>query len=439
MSSHPGRPGEDPGPPRLDGETDESYSLSLASGAGTLAAQTVYGAMHGLETFAQLVNRSSSPWTLPPVSITDAPRFAFRGFLHDSARHYLSLPVLKQLIDALAASKFNVLHWHFTDDQSCPYVSKALPKLSAGAFGGLTSHMYRPEDVADIISYAAARGVRVVPEVDTPGHVGGLGVGYPELVTPCYANGQADGSTGPINPILNSTYELMERLWDELASVFPDDYVHLGGDEVSFDCWKSNPAIQAWMAARNWTDYALLEQYYEQKLLAIVEKTGKNYLVWQEIFDNGLKILPETIVDVWKTSPTQWQDELAEVTKAGFKAILSAPWYLNYIKDPYQTDGNWQSYYLIEPLDFTGTEEQKKKVIGGEGTMWGEYASNANVISRTWPRAAAVGERLWSASSVRDTTDASRRLQEFTCELLRRGIPAEPVLGPGYCEYELQE
>ena len=123
---------------------------------------------------------------------------------------------------------------------------------------------------------------------------------YPELVTPCFTNGAPDGSTGPINPTINGTFEKMSKLWNEIAGVFPDDYVHIGGDEVSFDCWQSNPQVQAFMKARGWTDYALLEQYYEQNLISIVQDTGKHYIVWQEIFDNGLKIDPHTIVDVWK-------------------------------------------------------------------------------------------------------------------------------------------
>lgn len=421
----------------LSSVTDESYSLSLAPGNATISATSVFGAMHGLESLLQLCDRSNPVWTFPPVLIVDRPRFPFRGFLHDTARHFLSMSTLKTLIDALAASKFNVFHWHIVDDESAPYVSSALPNLTKGAFGGLASHTYSQQNVQDIIQYAYARGIRVVPEFDTPGHVGGMGVGYPSLVTPCYTDGKPNGQTGPLNPILQSNYAFMSTLWGEVSKVFMDDFVHLGGDEVPFGCWESNPTIQAFMAARNWTDYSLLEQYYEQQLISIVEATGKKYIVWQEIFDNGLKIDRSTIVDVWKDSP--WQDELNQVTQAGFGAILSAPWYLNYIKDPYQTKGDWESFYQVEPLSFNGTLAQHSLVLGGEGTMWGEFVDNTNVVSRTWPRAAAVGERLWSPREVTDLFSASERLHEFTCELLRRGIAAEPVLGPGYCVHEFQE
>lgn len=289
-----------PWPDRLDSTTDESYTLVLSTSGSTLSAVTPFGLMHGLETLAQLVERSTDRMWLPQVVVTDAPRFSFRGFLHDTSRHYLSVSVLKTLIDGLAMAKMNVFHWHIVDSQSFPYVSSALPRLSKGAWGGLASHTYTAAQVQEVIQYALERGVRVVPEFDTPGHTASWGVGYPELVTPCYTNGQPDGSTGPLNPTLNTTFAMLQALYIEIAHVFADDYMHIGGDEVSFDCWQSNPSVAKWMAARNWTDYALLEQYYEQSLIAIVETTKKHYVVWQEIFDNGLKISPKTVVDVWK-------------------------------------------------------------------------------------------------------------------------------------------
>ena len=196
------------------------------------------------------------------------------------------------------------------DDQSFPYVSTSLPNLAKGAYGGYASHMYTQKDVQQIIAYGYERGVRVVPEFDTPGHVRSWGVGYPELTTPCYSNGKPDGTTGPLNPTLNGTFDKLSLLYKEISQVFFDDYIHIGGDEVSFDCWQSNPDINKFMTEKGWgTNYALLEQYYEQRLIDIVETTGKHYVVWQEIFDNGLKIDKNTIVDVWK-NPPYWPDEL---------------------------------------------------------------------------------------------------------------------------------
>lgn len=138
-----------------------------------------------------------------------------------------------------------------------------------------------------------------------------------------------------------------------------------------------------------------------------------------------------------------WQGELASVTRAGFQAILSSPWYLNLTPDPYngykEPEGGWQQYYLTEPLDFNGTDAQKALVIGGEGCMWGEFTDNTNAVSNTWPRAATVGERLWSPRNVANTTEAAPRLARLSCEMIRRGIAAAPfATGPSYCPYEYQ-
>ncbi len=166
--------------------------------------------------------------------------------------------------------------------------------------------------------------------------------------------------------------------------------------------------------------------------------------MWQEIFDNGLKIDPRTIVDVWKGE--EWPEELARVTGKGFSAILSAPFYLNYLGNPYAADdscnapgfaeGDWCGYYLVEPLAFSGSDEQKARVLGGEGTMWAEFSSAGNVVQNTWPKAAALGERFWSDVSVRNVPEMAARLAHFTCELNRRGIAAGVVTGPGYCEWQ---
>lgn len=422
---------------RLDSTTDESYTLTIKNPTTVVLASSVYGALHALESLAQLVQRSANGTAvLPLMQVIDFPRFAFRGFLHDTSRHFLSVKVLKKLIDALSASKFNVFHWHIVDDQSFPYVSSSLPNLSKGSWGGLASHTYSQKDVQDIIQYAKERGVRVVPEFDTPGHTASWGVGYPDVVTPCYTGTKPNGAVGPLNPTLPSTFQFLQTLYRELNQVFPDDYIHMGGDEVSFGCWQSNPAVQKWMASKNWTDYALLEQFYEQSLIQIVQATGKHYVVWQEIFDNGLKVDSHTIVDVWKGE--NWQSEMQNVTKAGYQVILSAPWYLNYTPNPYgPMAGGWEPYYIVEPTNFSGTPEQKALVIGGEGCMWGEYSDNSNVISNTWPRAAAVGERLWSPMDTTDIADAKNRLQDFSCELARRGVQSSPFAqGPSYCLFE---
>eukprot|EP00005_Dracoamoeba_jomungandri_P003078 CAMPEP_0174260610 /NCGR_PEP_ID=MMETSP0439-20130205/10062_1 /TAXON_ID=0 /ORGANISM="Stereomyxa ramosa, Strain Chinc5" /LENGTH=447 /DNA_ID=CAMNT_0015344889 /DNA_START=219 /DNA_END=1562 /DNA_ORIENTATION=- len=409
----------------LNSKTVENYTLSVEYPVATLHAENCFGALRGLETFSQLITETAGTFAINQTTVTDFPRFSFRGVMIDTARHYLSVEVIKRFLEAMSYSKFNVLHWHLVDDQSFPYESLALPNLIEGAY--TPKHVYSQDTVKSIVEYAKYYGIRVVPEFDTPGHTASWGVGYPDLLTPCYQNGKPDGMRYGVNPVSSNSFQFMTTFWNEVASVFTDDYVHAGGDEVSFGCWKSNPDIQAFMVKHKYT-IEQVEQYYENNLLSIIGKTGKSYVVWQEIFDNGVKVLPNTVLNVWKGG--NYQAEIAKITAAGYRALLSAPWYLNYIS--YGKD--WPKYYQADPQNFTGTPAQKELVVGGEACLWGEYIDSTNLISRAWPRACAVGERLWSQSTVTDVDDATTRLHVHRCRLLRRGIAAEPASGPSYCD-----
>ncbi|XP_055984798.1 beta-hexosaminidase subunit alpha [Sorex fumeus] len=415
----------------------ENYTLTINDEQSFLLADTVWGALRGLETFSQLVWRGSEgTYFINKTEIEDYPRFPHRGLLLDTSRHYLPLPTILDTLDVMAFNKLNVFHWHLVDDPSFPYESFTFPELTRkGSFNPVT-HIYTAQDIKEVIEYARLRGIRVLAEFDTPGHTLSWGPGAPGLLTPCYSGSHPSGNYGPVNPILNSTYEFMNTFFLEISSVFPDFYIHLGGDEVDFTCWKSNPGIQAFMKKKGFgTDYKQLESFYIQILLDIVAAYGKGYVVWQEVFDNKVKIRPNTIVQVWREeSPVPYLKELKLITKAGFRALLSAPWYLNRIT--YGPD--WQDAYLVEPLEFEGTQEQKALVIGGEACMWGEYVDSTNLEPRLWPRAGAIAERLWSSQTVTDLDFAFSRLSDFRCELLRRGVQAQP-LGIGFCEQEFEQ
>jgi hexosaminidase len=415
----------------LDSKTNEEYLLSIKEGTGQLIAITVFGALRGLETFSQLVDfYSNNIYTINKCSINDFPRFQYRGFLIDSSRHFLSLSSIYQQIDAMAYNKMNVLHWHIVDDQSFPYSSKIFPLLSEkGSYN--PSHRYSFQDIESIIKFAKYRGIRVIPEFDTPGHTASWGLGYPDLLTTCYDNNQKPSGKGPFNIISNYTYNFLSNFFQEVSQVFPDPYIHAGGDEVPFDCWKSNPEIQKWMKSHGFTNYNQAEQYYEIKLLDIISSYQKEYIIWEDVFDNNVTVKPDTIIDVWRGN---WNKTISKVTKKGFKTILSSCWYLNYIS--YGPD--WKNYYRCDPQEFEGDEEQKKLVIGGHACMWGEYVDSTNLISRNWPRGCAVAERLWSSKYVKDIDDAEKRIQEQQCRMVRRNIPAEPINGPSYCVPEFK-
>ncbi|XP_043933385.1 beta-hexosaminidase subunit alpha-like [Protopterus annectens] len=416
-------------------ESSEDYMLEINEGISTLSADTVWGALRGLETFSQLVYRTDDgSYYINKSSIVDFPRFHHRGLLLDTSRHYLPLKAIFETLDAMAYNKFNVFHWHIVDDPSFPYESYTFPDLSRkGAYHPQT-HVYTFHDVMKVIEYGRLWGIRVIPEFDTPGHTASWGKGQPDLLTPCYRKTEPSGKYGPVNPIMNSTYSFMTQIFKEVSTVFPDSFIHLGGDEVDFTCWKSNPDIQNFMKQQGFgTDYRKLESFYIEKLLDIVSRYGKNYIVWQEVFDNKVKVKPDTVIHVWKGTSSQYNVSLANITGAGLKALLSAPWYLNVIS--YGQD--WRNAYEVEPIHFNGTAKQKKLVIGGEACMWGEYVDTTNLTPRLWPRAGAVAERLWSHASVRNVSDAYIRLSEFRCQLLRRGIRAQPLF-TGYCDHEYE-
>ncbi|KTF83582.1 hypothetical protein cypCar_00010108 [Cyprinus carpio] len=311
--------------PECDGfpslQTDESYELSIDEPSAVLKAANVWGALRGLETFSQLVYEDYYGVNkINKTDISDFPRFAHRGILLDSSRHFLPLKVILANLEAMAMNKFNVFHWHIVDDQSFPYMSRTFPELSQkGAYHPFT-HVYTPSDVKMVIEFARMRGIRVIPEFDTPGHTESWGNGIKDLLTPCYSGSSPSGTFGPVNPILNSSYDFMTQFFKEISTVFPDAYIHLGGDEVDF------------------------------RLLDIVAATKKGYMVWQEVFDNGVKLKDDTVVEVWMGN--KMEEELQNVTRAGFTTILSAPWYLDYIS--YGQD--WQHYYKVEPLSFPGQE-----------------------------------------------------------------------------------
>ncbi|ETE64703.1 Beta-hexosaminidase subunit beta, partial [Ophiophagus hannah] len=192
----------------------------------------------------------------------------------------------------------------------------------------------------------------------------------------------------------------------------------------------SNPDVTEFMKKKGfgyW--YSKLQSYYVEKILDIVTSLNKKSIIWQEVFDDGAKLQPDTIVEVWKKF--LYQLELARVTKQGHQAILAAPWYLDLIS--YGED--WKSFYGVEPLDFVGSNSQKELVLGGEACLWGEYVDATNLTPRLWPRASAVGERLWSSKNVTDISDASKRLTQHRCRMLRRGIAAQPLF-VGYCNHD---
>jgi len=403
---------------------DESYELSISDSDATLQSYSVWGVLRGLESFSQLlyVAPDSRSLVINETKISDEPAFPHRGLLVDTSRHFMSMNTLEQVLDGMAYNKFNVFHWHISDDHSFPYQSIKYPEMTKGAYHG--SMIYSQENIAKIIELARQRGIRVLAEFDTPGHTASWGASHPELLTQC--GGPYAGKLGPINPIIDSNYDFIFNLFEEIFEVFPDKYTHLGGDEVGFECWSTNQDIIDFMKTFNITSFEQLEELYVQKLIDKVTSLKKNSIVWQEVYTNGVKLPSGTVVHVWTGDQRQL---LSKITNEKLPALLSACWYLDHLS----TGGDWVNFYKCDPLDFPGTSDQKKMVFGGEACMWAEVVDDANVLQRIFPRACATAERLWSPSTVNNVDQAMERLEEHYCRLRARNIPAQPPNGPGMC------
>src|SRR5271163_3827661 len=259
-------------------DENETYSLDVTSSGVHPRAATVVGAMHGLATLEQLVQSDAAGEFIPAVSIQDTPRFRWRGLMIDCARHFISIEVLKHTLDGMAAVKLNVFHWHLSEDQGFRIESKAFPKLTEMGSDGL---FYTQEQAREIVTYARERGIRVVPEFDMPGHTSAWFVGYPDLAS---ASGpfHIERKFGVFDPVMDptreSTYKFLDTFIGEMAAIFPDHFLHIGGDENNGVEWKANPHIQSFMREHNLKDTAALQNYFNQRLLKILEKHGKHMI-----------------------------------------------------------------------------------------------------------------------------------------------------------------
>lgn len=424
-----------------------SDELVVVNGTAALSSDTIWGILRALESFSQLLVATDSRQAVSDSNllrlfikrkmqtmfnfqlrinsthIVDEPRFSHRGLLVDTARHFINVFTLQQILDGMAYNKFNVFHWHIVDDHSFPYESEVFPELSArGAFHPTMT--YSQKQIKDVIDYARLRGIRTIAEFDTPGHTRSWGVSHPEILTAC--EGTYAGKLGPMDPTKNATYDIMQGLLTEVVRVFPDAYVHLGGDEVGFECWESNSDIKAYMTKHNFTKYEQLEEKYIQRIVDMTTELKHKSIVWHEVFVNGVRLVPGTIVHVW-TGDTSTL--LNDVTAAGLPALASTCWYLDHLKN----GGDWRKYYVCDPHDFPGNATQKELVLGGEACMWSEVVDNSNILQRIFPRASAAAERLWSQENVKDVVEASRRLEEHTCRMKTRGLPAQPPNSAGFC------
>jgi hexosaminidase len=389
---------------------DESYQLSITPQGARLTAATDVGAMHGLETILQLATNEHGACVLPAVTISDTPRFRWRGFMVDVSRHFEPVSVIERTLDGMAAAKLNVFHWHLSDDQAFRTESKKFPKLTELGSDG---QFYTQDEMREVVAYARARGIRVVPEFDMPGHSTSWILAYPGLSPDAHITQLPivfGTPTAVLDPTLESTYKFINTLVEEMGKIFRDEYFHIGGDEVQGKAWLSDPHIAEFMKKKGFTSAAELQAYFNQRLEGILKKHNKKMIGWDEILNPAL---PKTIVI------QSWRGEasLADGARQGYQGILSAPYYL----DAQKTSAEM---FLADPVpsDTTLTVDQQKLILGGEVCMWAEQLNSETVDSRVWPRTMAVAERFWSPQNDRDISDMYRRLRINSLKLEDVGL-----------------
>jgi hexosaminidase len=391
---------------------NESYAIEVGTGRAKVSAATVVGAMRGMETLLQLISSDAQTFYLPAVRVEDAPRFPWRGLLVDVGRHFMPVEQIKRTLDGMAMVKLNVLHWHLSEDQGFRVESRRFPRLHQLGSDGL---FYTQDELRDVVAYARARGIRVLPEFDMPGHSTAWFVGYPQYATrpgPIAIRREWGGADAIFDPTREAVYTFIDQFIGEMARIFPDPYWHIGGDEVEDKHWNANPRIVAWRRRRGFNN-AAMQAYFNQRLTRILTRHGKRMVGWDEILHPNLP--KQTVVQSWRGV-----EYLGRATERGYASILSAPYYLDHIKPA--TD-----FYLADPLPDSSRAATPagRLVLGGEACMWSEFVSFETTDSRLWPRLGAVAERLWSRQDVRDVGDMYRRLDVLAGRLEGMGIRAQ--------------
>lgn len=395
---------------------DESYKIESDGHAVRLEAVTVFGLQRGIATLLQLIQADKTGYYIPAVEIQDAPRFSWRGLMIDPGRHFLPVDSIYRTLDAMAAVKLNVLHIHLTENQGFRIESKRFPKLTSM---GSEGEFYTQEQMRGLISYAAALGIRVVPEFDVPGHSTSWFVGYPELASgpgPYKVEHTFGIHDEALDPTRESTYTFLDAFLGEMAKLFPDEYVHIGGDESNGKQWLANPQIVAFMKAHNLPDTHALQAYFIERVYRILAKHGKKMIGWDEITDPNLPT--DAVIQNWHGVKL-----LTASAKQGRVSVYSKPYYLDH---GVSAEAMYESDPIPPDAGLSGSE--RNLVLGGEVCMWGEQVTADTIDSRMWPRSAAVAERLWSPASVNDVDDLYRRLAVESFRLDGEGI--DQIAGP---------
>ncbi|PSJ38999.1 family 20 glycosylhydrolase [Allosphingosinicella deserti] len=396
---------------RVTGLPKEGYRLSTSQTGATISAGDAGGFFYGAVTLWQLATGGAN--MVPAVEIEDAPRFAWRGFMLDSARHFQSPQFIKALIDGMAAHKLNILHWHLVDDQGWRIEIPKYPKLtSVGAWRSPATApgapplpkvggFYTQAEIREIVAYAAARNITIVPEIEMPGHALSAIRAYPELGpgTPVPPGITADwGVYTYLYNVEDSTFRFLEDVLADVMKLFPSPYIHIGGDEAVMTQWKQSPAAQAKMRSLGITDERKLQSWFITRMEKFLNANGRKLIGWDEILEGG--IAPNATVMSWRGI-----DGAIVAAKAGHDTVLapSPMLYLDHLQGATSAEGpgrnkviTLEDYYRFDPLPDTLTEDQQRHVLGLQAPLFTEHVrGDARAAYMTFPRLSALAEVAW--------------------------------------------
>ncbi len=412
---------------------NEWYALAVLSDKIVISATTEAGLYRGTRTLVQLLEQGQASGTLPCLSIVDPPRFDWRGMHLDVVRHFFPVTFVKKYIDMLARYKMNSFHWHLTDDQGWRIEIKKFPKLtdvgawrSGSQFGPYSRRQYdsipyggfyTQEEIREVVAYAAARHINVVPEIEMPGHAMAALAAYPELG--CTGGPyEVQKGWGVFEDVFcagnDSTFQVLEAVLTEVMDLFPSPYIHIGGDECPKEAWKTCPKCQGRMEAEGLKDEHELQSYFIQRIEKFVNSKGRKIIGWDEILEGGLA--PNAAVMSWRGT-----EGGVEAAKAGHDVVMSPGSHCYF--DHYQGDpaneplaiGGYttlQKVYSYEPIPEGLSAEQAKHILGAQGNVWTEYILTPEQVEyMAVPRMLALAEVLWTPKEKRNEGDFLRRLE----------------------------
>ncbi|CAH2353548.1 beta-hexosaminidase [[Candida] railenensis] len=444
---------------------DESYKLDVESGSGeiSIASATTWGALHALTTFQQLIIYQNGSFILEePVSIWDAPLYPHRGIMIDSGRNFLQKKKILEQIEAMSLCKLNSLHWHIDDSQSWPIEIIKYPEMTEDAYSA--REVYTQQDIKDVVAYGKVRGVRIIPEIDMPGHSrAGWQKVNPEIVSCAdifWTESAVEPAPGQLNPVNNDTYKIVQDVYDELSALFDDNIFHVGADELQETCYNFSTSVREWYAEDESRTISDLLQLWVDKTEPIFMNTPDRRLtMWEDVVmtTHARNVSKNVILQSWDVA-----SNVKNLTSQGYDVIVSSylHFYLDcgfsgfvtndprYIDVPANDDfnennaGSWcgpyKSWQRIYDYDFTQnlTETEKSHVLGAEVCLWSEQVDSAVITQKIWPRTAALAESTWSGNKNAEgyfrTNFVSQRIFNFREYLVAIGIDASPLV-PKFC------